>query len=74
LPTPERRSTTERTSLVPAAVKASPGRASRAASRRALASVETVRSSPFVSDDIPVSGYIYDVKSGKLEKVVGPGE
>lgn len=31
--------------------------------------VETVRSYPFMRKDTKVSGYIYDVKSGKLQKV-----
>jgi carbonic anhydrase len=31
--------------------------------------VATIRSSPFVPDDIPVSGFIYDVHTGRLEPV-----
>jgi carbonic anhydrase len=33
--------------------------------------VETVRSSPLVPDDIPVSGFVYDVRTGKLRQVQG---
>lgn len=32
--------------------------------------VETIRASRFIPDDIPVSGLIYDVKTGRLEHVV----
>jgi carbonic anhydrase len=32
--------------------------------------VETIRNSPFIPDGIPVSGYIYDVATGRLETVV----
>lgn len=32
--------------------------------------VETIRNSPLIPDGIPVSGYIYDVKTGALETVV----
>lgn len=32
--------------------------------------VHRIRSSPFVPDSIPVSGLIYDVKTGKLEHLV----
>ena len=31
--------------------------------------VETIRSSPFIPSDIPVSGYVYDVSSGRLRAV-----
>ena len=31
--------------------------------------VETIRSSPFIPRDIPVSGYVYDVGSGRLREV-----
>ena len=31
--------------------------------------VETIRSSPFIPQDIPVSGYVYDVGSGRLREV-----
>ena len=31
--------------------------------------VETIRSSPFIPSDIPVSGYVYDVSSGRLRQV-----
>jgi carbonic anhydrase len=31
--------------------------------------VRKVRASPFISKDIPVSGFIFDVKTGQLEKV-----
>ncbi len=37
------------------------------------ADVEKIKSHPLISDDIPVSGYIYDVKTGKLEEVVAAG-
>jgi len=32
--------------------------------------VETIRDSPFIPDAIPVSGYIDDVATGRLETVV----
>ncbi len=32
--------------------------------------VETIRSSPFIPDTIPVSGLIFDVKTGRLEHIV----
>lgn len=32
--------------------------------------VETIRNSPFIPGDIPVSGYIDDVATGRLETVV----
>jgi carbonic anhydrase len=31
--------------------------------------VETIRSSPFFPRDIPVSGFVYDVRSGRLREV-----
>jgi carbonic anhydrase len=31
--------------------------------------VETIRSSPLVAEDISVSGFVYDVKSGRLREV-----
>jgi carbonic anhydrase len=31
--------------------------------------VDTVRSSPLIPNDIPVSGFVYDVRSGRLEAV-----
>lgn len=31
--------------------------------------VETIRSSPFIPDDITVSGFVYDVKTGRLNEV-----
>lgn len=34
--------------------------------------VERIREHPLIPDTIPVSGYIYDVKTGKLTEVVGP--
>jgi Carbonic anhydrase len=34
--------------------------------------VEAVRNSPLIPNDIPVSGAIYDVKTGKLKVVVPP--
>jgi carbonic anhydrase len=35
--------------------------------------VEKIRSSPFIPDGIPVSGYIYDVETGALQTVVEAG-
>jgi carbonic anhydrase len=32
--------------------------------------VERIRSSPFIPDDIPVTGYVYDVATGRLRQVV----
>ena len=32
--------------------------------------VEKIRNSPFIPDGIPVSGYIYEIETGKLETVV----
>jgi carbonic anhydrase len=32
--------------------------------------VEKIRSSPFIPDGIPVSGYIYEVETGRLQTVV----
>jgi len=34
--------------------------------------VRRIRESPFIADDIPVSGFVYDVRTGQLKKVVGP--
>lgn len=34
------------------------------------AQVQKIKDSPFLPDDIPVSGFVYDVKSGKLRQVV----
>ncbi len=34
--------------------------------------VRRIRESPFVADDIPVSGFVYDVRTGRLKEVVGP--
>ena len=31
--------------------------------------VETIRSSPLIPQDIPVSGYVYDVRTGRLRAV-----
>ncbi|MGH2370192.1 MAG: beta-class carbonic anhydrase [Chloroflexota bacterium] len=31
--------------------------------------VETIRSSPLIPDDIPVSGFVYDVRTGRLNEV-----
>jgi len=31
--------------------------------------VQTIRSSPFIPDDISVSGFVYDVRSGRLQPV-----
>ena len=35
--------------------------------------VESIKSSPFLPEDITVSGYIYEVETGKLQTVVPPG-
>ncbi len=32
--------------------------------------VEKIRSSPFIPEDIPVSGFVYDVRTGRLRQVV----
>jgi carbonic anhydrase len=34
--------------------------------------VRRIRESPFIADDIPVSGFVYDVRTGRLKEVVGP--
>ena len=34
------------------------------------ADVETIRSSPFIPRDLPVSGLVYDVRTGRLHQVV----
>jgi carbonic anhydrase len=34
--------------------------------------VETIRSSPMIPEDIPVSGFVYDVRTGKLREVPCP--
>ncbi len=34
------------------------------------ADIDTIRNSPFISDDIPVSGYIYEVETGTLRTVI----
>ena len=34
------------------------------------AQVQTIKSSPFLPDDIPVSGFIYQVEDGRLRQVV----
>jgi carbonic anhydrase len=34
--------------------------------------VRRIRESPFLADDIPVSGFVYDVRTGRLKDVVGP--
>lgn len=34
--------------------------------------VRRIRESPFIADDIPVSGFIYDVRTGRLQSVVSP--
>jgi carbonic anhydrase len=34
------------------------------------AQVQKIKSSPFLPDDIPVSGFVYDVETGKLRQVV----
>ncbi len=31
--------------------------------------VELIRSSPLIPDDIPVTGFVYDVKTGKIQQV-----
>ena len=35
--------------------------------------VDRIRQHPLIPDGIPVSGYIYDVKTGTLQEVVGAG-
>lgn len=37
-----------------------------------LEDVGRIKDSPFIADDIPVSGFVYDVQSGRLKEVVGP--
>jgi carbonic anhydrase len=37
-----------------------------------LEDVRRIRESPFIPDDIPVSGCVYDVRTGRLKEVVGP--
>jgi len=32
--------------------------------------VATIEASPFIDDDIPVSGFVYDVKTGSLTRIV----
>ena len=32
--------------------------------------VATIKASPFIDDDIPVSGFVYDVKTGGLTRIV----
>jgi len=34
--------------------------------------VRRIRESPFIADDIPASGFVYDVRTGWLKEVVGP--
>lgn len=34
--------------------------------------VRRIRESPFIPGDIPVSGFVYDVRTGRLREVVGP--
>jgi carbonic anhydrase len=34
--------------------------------------VRRIGESPFIPDDIPVSGFVYDVRTGRLKEVVGP--
>ena len=36
-----------------------------------LADVRRIRSHPLISKSIPIHGYIYDVRTGKLEEVLG---
>jgi carbonic anhydrase len=36
--------------------------------------VERIRRHPLIPDSIPVSGFIYDVATGRLNRVVGPDE
>ncbi len=36
--------------------------------------VETIRRSPLIPNDIEVSGFVYDVRSGRLRQVVGVGQ
>jgi carbonic anhydrase len=34
--------------------------------------VRRIRESPFIPDVISVSGFVYDVRTGRLKEVVGP--
>jgi carbonic anhydrase len=34
--------------------------------------VRRIRKSPFIAEVIPVSGFVYDVRTGRLKEVVGP--
>jgi carbonic anhydrase len=34
--------------------------------------VRRIRESPFIPDEIPVSGLVYDARTGRLKEVVGP--
>ncbi len=34
--------------------------------------VRRIGESPFIANDIPVSGFVYDVRTGRLKEVVGP--
>ncbi len=34
--------------------------------------VRRIRESPFIPDEVPVSGFVYDVRTGQLQQVVGP--
>ena len=34
--------------------------------------VRRIQASPFIAQDIPVSGFIYDVRTGRLQQVVAP--
>ena len=36
-----------------------------------LADVRRIRSHPLIPKSIPIHGYIYDVRTGKLEEVLG---
>jgi len=36
--------------------------------------VATIRNSPFIPDAIPVSGYVYDVHTGRMETIVTAGD
>ena len=34
--------------------------------------VRRIRESPFIPDEVPVSGFVYDVRTGQLQQVVSP--
>lgn len=34
--------------------------------------VRRIRESPFIAEDVPVAGFVYDVRTGRLTEIVGP--